>query len=414
MPLLPTEQKSSEKNKVGLTILITALGYFVDIYDLVLFSIVRVDSLKGLNVPKELIMSEGMKLINLQMIGMLVGGIIFGVLGDKKGRVSVLFGSILLYSLANIANGFVTSLSSYGILRFLAGIGLAGELGAAITLVSEIMDRSSRGIGTAIVASVGICGAIAASWVASWLSWQMAYIVGGFLGLLLLISRLSILDSSVYQSIAEDSSVKRGSFLQLFSSWYLFKKYLCCIFIGMPLWFVVGVLVTFSPEIGLALGISSPLSAGSAIMYTYAGLAIGDLLSGLISQYLKSRKKTLALFLFITAILIVITLQLKNASDTDFYTMCFVLGLSAGYWAIFVTVAAEQFGTNLRATVAITVPNFVRAAVVPMTFLTQLLKTSFSLETSVLIIGMLAVGSAFAALSQLEESFGKDLSYVEI
>src|SRR5678815_49497 len=135
-----------------LAVIVAALGYFVDIYDLLIFGIVRADSLKSIGIAPDAQLGPTQLILNTQMIALLLGGILWGVLGDKRGRISVLFGSIILYSLANIANGFVHTVPQYAAARFLAGLGLAGELGGGITLVSESLDEKTRGHGTTIVA----------------------------------------------------------------------------------------------------------------------------------------------------------------------------------------------------------------------------------------------------------------------
>lgn len=401
------------KNKIiNLTVIVSALGYFVDIYDLVLFSIVRVPSLKSLGIPDDQLLSNGVHLINMQMIGMLIGGIIWGIIGDKRGRISVLFGSILLYSLANIANAFVTDVTTYGILRFIAGIGLAGELGAAITLVSEVMPKETRGYATSIVAGVGVSGAILANLVAKATTWQTAYIVGGVLGLLLLIMRVRMMDSGIYEKVRTKAHVTKGAFLSLFTNGDRLRRYLCCIFIGVPIWYVIGILVTFSPEITKALGATDAVSAGDAIMFTYAGLTVGDIGSGVASQWLKSRRKIVFWFIVATAITCAVYLLPEKSSDF-YYGICFFMGLAVGYWAVFVSIAAEQFGTNLRATAAITVPNFVRGAVVPLTLSFRSLQETMGVVQSAVIIGVVVIVLALISLHFMKETFAKDLDFVE-
>ncbi|GAB3995815.1 MFS transporter [Spirosoma daeguense] len=394
-------------------VIVAALGYFVDIYDLLLFSIVRVQSLKDLNVADADMLPQGIYLINMQMAGLLVGGILWGILGDKRGRLSVLFGSILIYSLANIANGFVTSVDQYAALRFIAGVGLAGELGAGITLVAEILPKEIRGYGTSLVASVGLLGAVLAYFIADQFDWRNAYFIGGGLGLLLLVMRVSVVESGIFSHIKEKETVSRGNFFKLFASRPQFMKYLRCILIGLPVWFVAGILMTFAPEFGKALGLSEPITAGKAVMWEYIGLSIGDLSSGVISQYLNSRKKVLGLFLFLTATLVVVYLYVPFQSSTVFYAICVGLGFGVGYWALFVTIAAEQFGTNLRATVATTVPNFVRGSINIMTPLFLLFKDQLGIVNGAALLGFLTILIAYMGLWRMEETFGKDLNFLE-
>lgn len=396
-----------------LPVIVAALGYFVDIYDLVLFSIVRVPSLKSLGLSGQELIDSGVFLLNMQMAGMLIGGIIWGILGDRKGRLKIMFGSIFLYSAANMANGMAHSIQAYAALRFIAGIGLAGELGAGITLVSEVLHTSIRGYGTMLVASVGVSGAILANIIANAYDWRNAFIIGGILGLLLLIARISVAESGMFRSMEKKHAVARGNFLSLFSERKRFLRYLNSILIGVPIWFVVGILITFSPEFAKALGTNGAISAGNAVMFCYLGLVFGDLSSGLLSQALKSRKKVVFLYMLLTIAGIALYFLQGARSTTFFYGVCLALGFAGGYWAIFVTVAAEQFGTNLRATVATTVPNFVRGMVVPITLLFQFFRQYFGLQGGALAVGAICVVAGFLALASLEETFHKNLDYYE-
>ena len=393
-------------------VFVSALGYFVDIYDLILCSIVRVPSLRSLGVPESQLFDQGVFLINAQMIGMLLGGILWGVLGDRRGRVSILFGSIAVYSVANIANAFVSTTEWYAVWRFLAGIGLAGELGAAITLVSETMPKESRGYSTTIVASIGVSGALFAGFVSRTLDWKTAYIIGGVMGLLLLGLRVRLYESGLYKSLS-DKSVSRGNFLKLFTNRKRFVKYVCCILIGLPIWYVIGILVTFSPEISKQLGVTGDIVAGTAVSMAYGGLVVGDLSSGLLSQWLKSRTKVVGLFMTLTLITVVVHLQMTGQSPNTFYLMCGLLGFAIGYWAIFVTMASEQFGTNLRATVTTTVPNFVRGSLVPLSLTFGALKSDLGIVGSAMAVGLGSIAIAAVALIFLKDSFSNDLNFLE-
>lgn len=400
------------KTVVSLPVIVAALGYFVDIYDLVLFSIVRVPSLKALGLAGQELIDRGVLLLNMQMAGMLIGGVIWGVLGDKKGRLKIMFGSIFLYSLANLANGMATSLPAYAALRFVAGIGLAGELGAGITLVSEVLHKSVRGYGTMIVASVGVSGAIFANFVANTFQWRTAFFLGGTLGLFLLVMRVSVAESGMFREM-KGQPVSSGNFLSLFTDRGRFTRFAHSILIGVPTWFVVGVLITFSPEFAKALKTTGPVSAGNAVMFCYLGLVAGDLASGMLSQCLKSRKKVVFIFLALTVLGVLAYFLQGSASPAVFYGVCTFLGFASGYWAVFVTIAAEQFGTNLRATVATTVPNFVRGMVVPITLLFQGVRQHLGLTRSAVAVGVLCLAVAFYSLYRLQETFHKDLDYFE-
>ncbi|MEJ0028968.1 MAG: MFS transporter [Bacteroidota bacterium] len=405
-----SEQKDI-KLLFSVPVIVAALGYFVDIYDLLLFSVVRLPSLRDLGVPSDQLLTKGEFLIQVQMGGLLVGGIIWGVMGDKRGRLSVLFGSILLYSLANIGNGFVTNVNQYAVLRFIAGLGLAGELGAGITLVSEILPTRLRGYGTALVATIGLFGAVVANFVAQ-VGWQTAYFIGGGLGLLLLIARISVFESGIFLKMKQ-SDVERGNLLQLVGNKRRLKKFLGCIFIGCPIWFVIGNLVTFSPEIAVHMGLQETIVAGNAVMWAYIGLAFGDLGSGFGSQMIKSRKKMVLIFIALNFIFVCAFLFIPVATSFAFYIKCFLLGFGIGYWALFVTIAAEQFGTNLRSTVATTVPNLIRGTVIPITLLFQYLRDRFDMINGALIVLILTTVIALIALSVVDETYSRELNFVE-
>lgn len=411
---LPETLVNTKTKIFSAAVIVASLGYFVDIYDLLLFSIVRVPSLQSLGVTGQDITDSGIFLLNVQMIGLLAGGIFWGILGDKKGRLSVLFGSIFLYSVANIANGFVHSVESYAVWRFIAGFGLAGELGAGITLVAEIMPKEKRGYATTIVAAVGVSGAVAAFFIARYFDWRTSFFIGGGLGLSLLLLRFGVAESGMFGKAKEDRS-QRGNFFSLFTNKQRFFKYLRCIIIGVPLWFVVGILITLSPEFGKVLGVQGNVNAGAAVACCYAGLVLGDIASGMLSQYLKSRIKVVYTYLILSIISISAYFLLHDISLFAFYSICLFLGFSVGYWVIFMTIATEQFGTNIRATVTTTVPNFVRGAVVPLSLLFQYLKGLFqgSFIYAGLAVAVLSLGMAFWALSKMQETFSKDLDYME-
>jgi len=395
-----------------LPVIVIAMGYFVDIYDLILFGVVRVESLAELGLDKDGITLWGSIILNAQMAGMLIGGILWGILGDKRGRLSVLFASIILYSVANLLNAFVTNVEQYAILRFIAGIGLAGELGAGVTLVAEILPKELRGYGVMTIAAFGVLGVVAAKGVAGYFEWRNAYIIGGVLGFMLLALRFRVRESAMFEHNLSDE-IKRGQFFALFTHKKLFTKYIKAIVIGMPLWYVVGILVMFSPEFATALSIQGEVTAGSALMYTYIGLSVGDLASGYLSQQMRSRKKAYTIFMALSLLSVVYYFTLHGASADAFYIAVFLLGVFCGYWALFITMAAEQFGTNIRATVATTVPNFVRGSVVPITSSFMLLKESMGVLGSAATVGTVVFVIALVALYYTRETFHEDLDYIE-
>ncbi len=395
-------------------VLVGALGYFVDIYDLVLFSVVRTPSLKALGYSGAELVDHGIHLLNLQMIGMLLGGILWGVLGDRRGRLTILFGSILLYSLANLANGTVHTLGAYAFWRVIAGIGLAGELGGSITLVSEVLSKQARGYGTALVATVGVMGGVVGGLVADKVDWRTAYFIGGGMGLLLLLLRFSIAESGMFRHLHGNAAVKRGQFLSLFTHRERFFRYLRCILLGLPTWYVVGVLATFSPEFGQALGITGgPVKAAYAVLFLYLGLTFGDLLSGLLSQWFRTRKKVVLGFVLATVAFITVYFCSAGRSAAFFYGVITLIGVGIGYWALFVTIAAEQFGTNIRATVTTTVSNFARAATIPITLSFQYAKNHIGLLPGAIVVGAVTITLTLLALWGMAETHGKDLDYHE-
>ncbi len=415
--------KSFRKEHFNKLILVAALGYFVDIYDLVLFGMERVASLRDILhdvYPNEAernthVDAIGASLLSYQMMGMLVGGIFWGILGDKKGRLSVLFGSIVVYSLANIANGFVTDTFWYAVLRFVSGFGLAGELGAGITLVSETMKKEERGLGTTIVASVGLFGAVIAGVTTILLNnWRVSYFIGGGMGLLLLFMRIGVLESGMFDNLKKEKQVSRGNFFYLFSHPKLLLKYLNIILVAVPVWFAMFFLVQFAPEMTRALGLSDgPKEGKIPIMVAYIGITIGDVASGLLSQKFQSRRRVLFIFISLTFLFSVIYYLFAAVSVFVFYVIVFCLGFATGYWAVFMSSASELFGTNIRATVTTTAPNFVRGSVSLMTIAKISLSPRYGTVMTSVYIGIAVFVLAFLACYKLEETFSKDLNYSE-
>jgi MFS family permease len=409
--------KQSKDNVFNMLVIVAALGYFVDIYDLLLFLVERRDSLKeilGAGASNDEIQRVGKQLLNWQMGGMLIGGIFWGILGDKKGRLSVLFGSILLYSIANIANGFVQSVPQYAILRFISGFGLAGELGAGITLVSETMSKEKRGIGTMIVATIGVFGAVVAGFMGNVIeNWRYSFFLGGGMGLALLLMRIGVFESGMFEAVKE-KKVARGNILSLFKSRKNTFKYLNIILVAVPVWYVMGVLVGFAPEMMDKLGVKSFVPEnGKCVMFAYLGITIGDFGSGLLSQLLKSRKKALGTFLFLTGIGIVLYFTVATYSEAVFYSTILFIGFATGYWAVFMSTASELFGTNIRATVTTTAPNFVRGSLIFVTMLIDLIGIYTNRIEAIIITGVILFIIAIIALWKLEETFNKDLNYTE-
>lgn len=406
-----------QKKAIGLfsiPVLVAALGYFVDIYDLLLFSMVRNVSLESLGVTGDKGLSIGQDIISVQMLGLLIGGIFWGVLGDKKGRLSVLFGSILLYSVANIANGMVHTVQQYELCRFIAGIGLAGELGAGITLVSELISKELRGIATSMVAGIGLTGAVVAYFISQAFDWRVCYYIGGGLGLGLLALRVSVFESGLYDKMKDDKEVRKGDFFLFFTKRKRATKYLLAILIGLPTWYVIGLLITFSDKFGKEFGIQEIIMPGKAVMYAYIAISIADVLIGIVSHALRSRKKALYIFYAITIVGIVLYFRQYNGTAAGMYGICALMGFGTGFWALFVTMAAEHFGTNLRATAATTVPNMVRGSLPIILFLFKWLQTKgFSFIDAGVIAGVIVMVISTIAVFLTEETFGKDLNFIE-
>ena len=397
-------------------VIIAALGYFVDIYDLLLFGIVRIPSLESMGLDADKV---GTMIINYQMIGLVLGGIIWGVYGDKKGRLSVLFGSIIVYSLANIACGFLPQMNFadkgtiYAVLRFIAGIGLAGELGAGITLVSETLPKELRAIGTSIVAGFGVLGAVVAEFTVELAgSWTKAYIIGGLLGIALLVLRISVAESGIFKAVKENKAIKRGNFFSFFSNKVLFMKYMRCVFMGIPIWYCMGILVFMANQFAPEMGIAS-INPGKAIMWAYIATSISDFSSGWFSHILKSRKKAILYMLLLTLVGVIIMLFSGKKTENMYYFYCFWIGFGSGFWAMLVTVVAEQFGTNLRSTATTSVPNMIRGSVPIMLIGFDYLKQTRSVIISAAIVGAIAFAMGIYATLTISETHNREMDFVE-
>ncbi|MFT3681108.1 MAG: MFS transporter [Ferruginibacter sp.] len=404
------QQKSS--SIFNIAVLVAALGYFVDIYDLLLFNIVRIDSLQSMGLNEAQVKTEGEFIISIQMLGLLVGGIIWGIMADKKGRLSVLFGSIILYSVANIVNGFVQTPNQYALVRFIAGVGLAGELGAGITLVSELISKEKRGLSTSLVAGIGLTGAVVAYFISQNFDWRICYFIGGGLGFCLLLLRISVFESGMFKQVKEQN-ISRGNFFMFFTNRKRFRKYILAILIGLPSWYVIGVLIAFSNNFAKEFGISEPVLPKKATMYAYAAIAVADVLIGFVSHWLQSRKKALFIFYTLTVIAIGFFFNQQNGTAAGMYVICAALGFGTGFWAIFVTMAAEQFGTNLRGTAATTVPNMVRGSLPLILILFNALQPLSNYVTAAWVTGIIVMAVSVLAAWFTEETFGKDLNYIE-
>lgn len=409
-------EQTDNRKLFSVPVIVAALGYFVDIYDLLLFTIVKTPSMLSVGATHATMLVDSTKVMNWQMTGLLIGGILWGVLGDKRGRLSVLFGSIVLYSVANFITGFIQTVDQYAWCRFVAGLGLAGELGAGITLVSELLPKNKRGIGTSLVAGIGLSGAVAAYFTYQLTDdWRLCYKIGGGLGILLLFLRVKVAESGLFRQV-KDTAISRGDFTMFFTNLARFKKYILAILIGLPTWYVIGIVVNQSDKFAESLYGSRTIDSGRSIMFAYAGIALGDILIGLLSQKLKSRKQALLVFYLMTIACLVFFYSPLNHTDVSMYIICGLLGFSTGFWAIFVTMGAEQFGTNLRATAATTIPNMVRGALplINLLFLNVFQKSwGWPLVQSGMVTGIITIMITLAAFYFTEETFHKDLDFVE-
>jgi MFS family permease len=403
-----------QQSVFSLAVIVAALGYFVDIYDLLLFSIIRIPSLKSFGLNDDQIAKDGLFIINVQMLGLLLGGILWGVLGDKKGRLKVLFASIILYSLGNIANGFVQNVNQYALIRFITGLGLAGELGAGITLVTELLPKEKRGLGTSIISGLGIAGAVVAFFVNKEFAWRTCYFIGGGLGIVLLFLRTSVLESGMFKTI-QNKNISKGNFFMLFTNGKRLKKYLLAILVGLPTWYLIGILITFSKEFGVKMGVQGTIDPGKAVMYSYAAISVSSLLAGVLSLWLQSRKKVLYLYYIMMSASVWWFFSLNDASLFKFYLVTIAVGIGGGFWTIFVTMAAEQFGTNIRATVATTAPNMVRGslAVIVTPIFNWLQSSTGNYVQAGWITGIIIIAIGLIAVFLSEETYHKDLDYIE-
>lgn len=396
-----------------LAVIVSAMGFFVDVYDLLLFAIIRKASLADLGLSPEQILTEGEMLISVQMVGLLLGGIFFGIIGDKKGRLSVLFGSILLYSIANILNGMVHTIPQYAVLRFIAGVGLAGELGAGLTLVSEQLPKEKRSLAAGFIAGFGVLGAVFAFLLKQYFDWRMCFYIGGGMGLLLLVMRVQVFESGLFTA-SKNAEVEHGNFLMFFTNWERFVKYIQCVLIGLPVWYIIGVLVTFSDQFGKEMGIEG-VDPGKAIMYLYLAVGLGDVAVGWLSERLKSRKKTFFIFVGITLFFVLLFFMQRGGEASSFYLLCAGMGFGAGFNVVYMTMGVEQFGTNLRASAAISIPNMIRGALPLIILLFKFMRTTFNdYLTGAWVTGAILFAVAIVAAWYMKETHGKDLDFLEV
>ncbi len=396
-----------------LAIVASSMGFFVDLYDIIIVSVLRRSSLLDLGIAEADLQAKGVLLLNTQMAGMLLGGFLWGMLGDKKGRLSVLFGSIALYSITTFLHAYAPNYEVYLLLRFLAGIGLAGELGAAVTLVSEQMPPKWRGMGPAIIGSFGMLGAVAGAYIGGHYSWQFTYQLGGGMGLVLLLLRLGVMESGLYRNL-QGAQVRQGDLWLVLRDRKQLLKYCAIILMGFPGWFVNGVVMTFTPEIAAGMGMQEIPSVSMVFTVFFLGFTFGDFSCGLVSQWLQSRKKAIFRYLSAFTLLMITYFAIGYRSVQIYYTLFFLMGISVGYTIVLITNGAEMFGTNIRSLVTTSSLNLLRASVIPQATLFNLLTHSMGAAKAAALVGILSVAIAFWAYTQLEETFHKDLNYVDV
>ena len=434
---------------VALSVLAAALGYFVDLFDIVIFGVVRVASLADLGLEGAQITEWGIRLINLQMLGMLIGGFAWGLIGDRYGRRFALLATIFVFSIANIANAFVDNTLQYAVLRLLAGFGLAGELGAGIALVTELLPEKRRGYGTTIVSFLGLVGALTAAFVGSQFDWRTAYLVGGVMGLVVMALRfVGMAESALFEKQRDSgTSTARHAVLMLIAApliaalsallwgppwlaWLLgalaavaalatsrrdfVMRFYAVAAVGVPIWYCSALFVNLGPEYGRVLaleGFDPRTFVATVLAWQATGLALGSALTGVASEWLRSRQAVL--WACLGALLVLVALLMQTRSVASYAYVMFAIGLFQGYWTAFITMSAEQFGTGVRATVASSIPNIVRAMTVPVTLSVSGLATGTSWVTATYAVGAIVFALALVALATLRETWGKDLDYVE-
>lgn len=396
---------------LSLPVILAALGYFVDVMDVWIFAANRVASLKDLGVPAEYILDVGVYLLNMQMGGMFLGGLLFGVMGDKFGRTRVMFASILAYSIGTLANAFVQDIHTYAALRFISGVGLAGELGLAITLINEILPKEKRGYGAGIIAGFGIMGGVVAALMAHVIDWRVSYAIGGIAGLILLAFRMKVHESALFSTVPDGT--RRGSLWMLFSHRERAMKFIRWVCLTLPIWFIAGIMITFGPEI-VKMKYGIDITAAALIIVCTTAIAMGDFISAWISQIVKNRRVVIVFFMFTSLLAFLLFIETRlTLNEIEIFFLYILMSLGVGCWILCVTAASESFGTNLRATVTTAVPNFSRGSAVLTTLSIAGLKNYMSLIEAVLWVGLVVFSLAFWAILSAPETFGKPLDYLE-
>lgn len=393
-----------------LTVLVVALGYYVDAYDLLVMSAVRKPSLLSLGVPESETLNIGLSLLNYQLVGLMIGGVMWGVIADKYGRKKALFGSILIYSFANIANGYINSVNMYYWLRIIAGFGLAGELGVGISLITENVAKERRTISTAIVSFFGMLGASTGGWFGSIFEWQNCFLIGGFAGLLLLLLRLKVEESVMFNEI-KDKNVSKGNIWMIIKNPKTLLTYFFCTLAGAASILFIGVFIQSTPELGKLFNLN--ITAGIALIWYYLGASVSEIIAGLLSKLLKERKAPIYIFYAIS--LLAITNFCVNVPNSPyfFYLNCLFLGFGLGWWSQLITLSAELFGINVRATAATSIPTFARAWNIPFSNIFKQNIPNLGIVNSAFGIGVIVVSLAIISITMVKETFENDANFIE-
>lgn len=418
---METKETKHKEQSIALLILVASLGYFVDAYDLIIASVVRSSAIVELGLA-QVGTPEHTKYAQLfeyvQSAGILLGGIIFGVYSDKKGRKKALYYSIAIYSIANILNGLLSASvpfvgTVYCILRFICGFALAAELSIGIVMISETMKAKHRGYGTMIVVSFGILGAVLAAVLFEFIGihWQTLYLIGGIAGVLLLIFRFSVKETNPFLDL-ENQESERGSWVMIFKNRRLLKILFNAILLGFPIYFFISIPIKFATDYGKELGLT--IKGTIPIIVFYIAMSVSDIIANYLCQLFENRKKVLYFYLGLCTISVfLLHFYPPTTPEQYFYLFSPLMGFASGYWALLITFTNEQIGTNIRSTYTTAVPNVVRSLFIPIQLLLTVLQPTFGTSTSVFYIGVLAVILALLGLYSLKETWGKNLKFID-
>jgi MFS transporter, putative metabolite:H+ symporter len=381
-------------------------GYFIDIFDLVLFSTLRISSFEELKITDPTYWT--VVFFNLQMTGILVGGIFWGKMADIKGRSWSFMGTILVFSIANIINGLTSSLTVYGICRFIAGFGLAGEMGSGIALICEKVPDEKRSLYLGFVSSLGCIGAVLSGWLGDIVYWRYLFIGSGFAGILLTLLRKNLLEPDLFRKTAT-LNIPRGQWKTLFQSPPDLIRFILLIFLGIPMWYIIGILWSFSTEMTSTIGLNI-FTSGQAILWGYVGVWMGDMLMPFVSQFLKSRIFTIQICLIMMLLGVIYLFQFQPHSLLSFQLTHIFLGFTIGYWAVYATLCGESFGTNIRALTSTSLPSLIRFSSIPMMIIYQYGRDENELNIA-LGMGLTVLCISMITTYFIKDTFQKDIDF---